>query len=102
MDRIIARGNLMLVTVTDTHIAAAKPYSHQSPIALALQELGYTTAACNHRFAYINGKPCELPEVAIVNEIKFDFIAKSGKLQGEVCEQITPFDFDLPTPPINP
>jgi hypothetical protein len=102
MDRIIARGILMLVTVTDTHIAATKPYSNQSPIALALQELGYSNATCNHRFAYINGKPYELPEVAITNEIKFDFIAKSGKLQGEVCDQITAFDFDLPIPQVNP
>lgn len=88
----------MLITVTATHIATAKPYSNQSPIALALQELGYVNAMCNHRFAYINGKHYELPEVAIANEIKFDFIAKSGQLQGEVCDQITAYDFDLAIP----
>jgi hypothetical protein len=93
---------MLKIEVTVAHIAAAKPYSHQSPIALALQELGYTNATCNHRFVYINGKPYELPEAAIANEIRFDFIAKSGKLQGEVCDQITPFDFELPTPLANP
>ena len=92
----------MKITVTDTHIAAAKPYSNQSPTALALQELGYTNAMCNHRFAYVDGKPYELPEVAISNEIKFDFIAKSGHLQGEVCDQITAFDFELTIPQANP
>lgn len=92
----------MLVAVTLDHIAAAKPYSNQSPIALAPQELGYANAMCNHRFAYIDGKPYELPEVAISNETKFDFIAKSGQLQGEVCDQITAFDFDLPIPQVNP
>lgn len=94
MDRSVARI-LMLVAVTLDHIATAKPYSNQSPIALALQELGYTNAMCNHRFAYINGKPYELPEVAIANEIKFDFIAKSGKLQGEVLEQIEAYEFSI-------
>ena len=92
----------MKITVTATHIAAAKPYSNQSPIALALQEMGYVNATCNHRFAYINGKHYELPETAIANEIRFDFIAKSGKLQGEVCDQITAFDFVLPIPQANP
>jgi len=92
---------MLKIKVTTTHIAAARPYSHQSPIALALQELGYASATCNHRFAYINGKAYVLPEVAIVNEIRFDFIAKSGKLQGKVLEQITPFDFDLPIPQAN-
>jgi hypothetical protein len=85
----------MKITVTPTHIAAARPYSHQSPIALALQELGYANAHCNHRYVYVNGKPYELPQVAITNEIKFDFIAKSGQLQGEALEQITGFDFEL-------
>ncbi len=92
----------MLITVTTSHIAAARPYSHQSPIALALQGLGYENATCNHRFVYIDSKPYELPEVAISKEIKFDFIAKSGKLQGEICDQITPFDFELSIPPANP
>ncbi len=85
----------MLVTVTQDHIAAAKPYSNQSPIALALQELGYTNETCNHRFVYINGKPYGLPEAAIANEIRFDFIAKSGKLQGEVLEQIEAYEFSI-------
>jgi hypothetical protein len=93
---------MLKITVTNENIAAARPYSNQSPIALALQDMGYPNALCNHRFAYFGGNICELPKVAIANEIQFDFIAKSGKLQGEVCDQITPFDFDLPIAPINP
>lgn len=85
----------MLIKVSTAHIAAAKPYSNQSPIALALQQLGYSDATCNHRFAYFDGKVCELPEVAIANEVKFDFIAKSGRLQGEVLEQIEEYSFNL-------
>lgn len=85
----------MLIKVSSNHIAAAKPYSHQSPIALALQELGFADATCNHRFAYFDGKVRELPEVAIANEIKFDFIAKSGRLQGEVLEQIESYSFSI-------
>lgn len=86
---------IMKVTITPAHIAAARPYSHQSPITLALQDLGYANATCNHRFVYIDGKPYELPEVAIANEIRFDFIAKSGQLQGEVLEQIEEYSFDI-------
>lgn len=92
----------MNIQVTTAHITAAKPYSNQSPIALALQAMGYANALCNHRFAYFGGNICELPEEAIAKEIQFDFIAKSGKLQGEVCDQITAFDFDLPIPLVNP
>jgi hypothetical protein len=83
--------NNMLITITPDHIAAARPYSYQSPIAMH----GYANATCNHRFVYINGKPYELPEVAIANEIRFDFIAKSGQLQGEVLEQIEEYSFDI-------
>ena len=85
----------MKITVTNENIAAARPYSNQSPIALALQQLGYAGAHCNHRFVYVDGKPYELPKTAISNEVKFDFIAKSGQLQGEVLEQIVAFDFDF-------
>jgi hypothetical protein len=73
-----------------------------SPIALALREMGYADATCTHRFAYFDNKAYPLPEAAITNEIKFDFIAKSGKLQGEVCDQITGFDFELTIPQANP
>ena len=93
---------MLKVTVTAAHIAAAKPYSNQSPIALALQEMGYANAACNHRYAYVDGKACPLPEVAALNEIRFDFIAKSGQLQGEVLEQIKEYDFELSIPLSNP
>jgi hypothetical protein len=85
----------MKITVNKDHITAARPYSNQSPIALALQSMGYANALCNHRFAYINGKQYDLPEVAIANEIRFDFIAKSGQLQGEVLEQIEEYSFDI-------
>ena len=83
------------IAVTNENIASARPYSNQSPIALALQQLGYADSHCNHRYVYANGKPHELPETAIANEIKFDFIAKSGQLQGEHLEQIAGFDFEL-------
>jgi hypothetical protein len=83
------------ITVTNGNIASARPYSNQSPIALALQQLGYAGAHCNHRFVYVDEKTYELPEIAIANEIKFDFIAKSGQVQGEHLEQIAAFDFEL-------
>lgn len=86
---------MLRITVTTEHIAAARPYSNSSPIALALQGLGYANATCNHRYAYFDGKVCELPEVAIANEIKFDFIAKSGQVQGEVLEQIEAYEFEI-------
>jgi hypothetical protein len=85
----------MLVQVTSQHIASANPLPSYSPVALALQELGYANASATHRYAYFDDKCYPLPEIAVQNEIKFDFLAKSGKVQGEVLEQILAFEFEL-------
>ena len=85
----------MKITVSTENIAAARPYPTQSPIALALQELGYADASCTHRFAYYAGNVCELPETVSNNEIHFDFIFRSGQIQGEVLKQIEAFEFEV-------
>ena len=36
-----------------------------------------------------------LPESAIASEIKFDFLAKGGALQGEIVEEIKPYTFEM-------
>lgn len=42
----------MKVSVTASHIASAKPTPSESPIALALREMGYLDATVTHRYAY--------------------------------------------------
>ena len=83
------------VSVTAAHIASAEPYPSKSPIALALREMGYADATVTHHFAYIDSKVYALPEAAIASEIKFDFLAKGGALQGEVSENIFPYTFEM-------
>lgn len=85
----------MKITVTATHIAAATPHSNSSPIALALRELGYLDATVTHRYAYFGEDVYELPEVASANEIRFDFLAKRGAIQGETVETVEPYEFEL-------
>jgi hypothetical protein len=86
----------MQITVTLDHIAKAKPTPSRSPIALALQELGYSEASVTHRYAYFNAQVYPLPEIAIANEIHFDFVAKQGSVQGETTELIE-YTFELET-----
>ena len=85
----------MIIKVTSQHIANAKPLPSYSPVALALQELGYSDASATHRYAYFYDKCYPLPEIAVQNEIRFDFLAKSGTVQGEVLEQILEYEFEL-------
>ena len=58
----------MIVQVTSQHIANAKPLPNYSPVALALQELGYANASVTHRYAYFDDKCYPLPEIAVQNE----------------------------------
>lgn len=83
------------ITITATHFAAATPHPNTSPIALALREMGYLDATVTHHFAYFGDDVYELPEVASQNEIRFDFLAKRGAIQGETVEEITPYEFEL-------
>lgn len=89
----------MQVKVTKTHIAAAKPLPNSSPIALALREMGYQDASATHRFAYFNGGAYALPEVAIAAEIRFDFLAKNGTIQGEIVAELDEYTFELEVKP---
>lgn len=83
------------ITVKPAHIAAAKPLPSYSPVALALQESGYADATVTHRYAYFCGNAYVLPDVAVNNEIRFDFLAKQGVIQGKVLEQIRGYSFEL-------
>ena len=83
------------ITVKPTHIAAAKPLPSYSPVALALQGMGYLDATLTHRYAYFSGDVYALPDIAVNNEIKFDFLAKQGAIQGKNLEQIEEYCFEL-------
>jgi hypothetical protein len=85
------------VTVTAAHIAAAKPMPNSSPIALALREMGCQDATVTHRYAYFNQAAYQLPQVAIDNENRFDFLAKQGKIQGESIQDLDAYEFELET-----
>lgn len=89
----------MKVTVTKTHIAAAKPLPNSSLIALALREMKYQDASATHRFAYFNCGAYPLPEVAIAAEIRFDFLAKNGTIQGEIVAELDEYSFELEVNP---
>ena len=82
------------VSVTAAHIAAAK-YPSESPLALALREMGYTDAHVTQRFAYIGNKVYQLPESAIASERCFDYLAKGGSRQGEIAENIFAYECEL-------
>jgi hypothetical protein len=82
------------VSVTAAHIANAM-YPRNSPIALALREIYSENVHVTQRFAYIGNKVYALPESAIASEIKFDFLAKGGVLQGEANENILPYTFEM-------
>ena len=87
------------ITVTKAHIAAAKPLPNLSPIALALHGLGYADATVTHRYAYFNDSVYPLPEVAIAAEIRFDFLAKNGTIQGEIVAELEEYSFELEVKP---
>jgi hypothetical protein len=82
------------VSVTAAHIAAAK-YPSNSPLALALREMGHTDTHVNQHFAYIGNKIYALPESAIASERCFDYLAKGGSSQGEIAENIFAYECEL-------
>lgn len=86
---------MLKVLITATHIATATPHPNSSPIALALREMGYLDATVTHRFACFGDDVYQLPEVASANEIRFDFLAKRGAIQGETVETVEPYEFEL-------
>jgi hypothetical protein len=86
---------MIKVTVTLDHIAAAKPMPNSSPIALALHEMGYENATVTHRYAYLNQDVYQLPDIATENEIRFDYLAKQGKIQGETFGELEAYEFEL-------
>lgn len=83
------------IKVTLEHIRAAKPTLSSSPIALALREMGYSDAIVTHHYAYIEQNVYVLPDIASDNEIRFDFLAKQGKIQGETLEELKAYEFKL-------
>lgn len=85
----------MKLSVTIEHIRAAKPYPYSSPVALALREMGYENASVTHRYAYFNQDVYQLPAIATENEIRFDFLAKQGKIQGETFGDLEAYEFEL-------
>jgi hypothetical protein len=85
---------MIKVTVTAAHISAAK-YPRNSPIALALREMGYADAHVTHLHAYIANKVYALPQEATVSERQFDYLAKGGSSQGEISEEIKPYEFEM-------
>lgn len=85
----------MKLSVTIEHIRAAKPMPNSSPIALALREMGYENASVTHRYAYFNQDVYQLPVIATENEIRFDFLAKQGKIQGETFGDLESYEFEL-------
>lgn len=89
----------MKITVTKKHISAAKPLPYSSPIALALQELGYENAIATQRQTSFGGAVYALPEVAIAAEIRFDFLAKNGTIQGEIVAELEEYSFELDVKP---
>lgn len=84
-----------MIKVTLEHIRAAKPMPNSSPIALALREMGYANASVTHRYAYFNQDVYQLPAIATENEIRFDFLAKQGKIQGETFGDLKAYEFEL-------
>lgn len=86
---------MIRIKVALEHIRAAKPTPSSSPIALALREMGYSDATVTHRHAYMNQKAYRLPAIASDNEIRFDFLAKQGKVQGETLEELEAYEFEL-------
>jgi hypothetical protein len=87
--------DVIKVTVTAAHIAAAKPYPNSSPIALALRDLGYQRISVSLYQASIDGKIYTLPEGAIASERCFDYLAKGGSSQGEIVENIFAYECEL-------
>lgn len=85
----------MKVTITAEHIAAAK-YPNKSPIALALREIwSKSHVSVSRHHAYIDSDVYRLPEEAIASERCFDYLAKGGSSQGEIAENIYPYEFEL-------
>ena len=80
------------VSVTAAHINAAK-YPSNSP--LAMRELGYADTSVTQRYAYTGTKVYALPENAIASERCFDYLAKGGSSQGEIAENIYPYECEL-------
>jgi hypothetical protein len=83
------------VSITAAHIADAKPYPNSSPIALALRDSGYLDACATKQYAYCGDKVYQLPEIAIASESCFDYLANGGSSQGEIIEEIKPYECEL-------
>ncbi len=85
----------MKISITAAHIATAEPYPSKSPIALALREMGYQDATVGRYYVAFANNVYPLPELAIASEKAFDFTAKGGVLQGEMIENVSPYEFEL-------
>ena len=76
---------MLTIKVTQAHIdqALSAQLLDCSPVRFALIELGFELPHVTQRTAYIGDLPYPLPDIAVQNEVAFDFISKGGKLQGE-------------------
>ena len=82
------------VSVTAAHINDAV-YPRNSPIAISLREIYSENVHVTQRYAYIGNKVYALPENAIASERCFDYLAKGGSSQGEIAENIYPYECEL-------
>lgn len=86
---------MIKITVTAAHITAAKRDPNSSLIALALSEMGYADACATKSYAFCDDKVYALSENAIASERCFDYLAKGGSSQGEIAENIYPYECEL-------
>ena len=87
---------MLTIKVTQAHIdqALSAKLLDRSPVRFALIELGFESPHVTHVAVYISRNRYVLPDIAIQNEVAFDFISKGGKLQGEESGLIE-YDFEL-------
>lgn len=86
---------MIRVSVTENHIKSAKATPRNSPIALALMEMGFADVSVTPQYAFIGEELYVLPEQAIASEKAFDFLIKNGATKDEVLKNIFPCQFEI-------
>lgn len=72
---------MICVSVTENHIKSAKATPRNSPIALALIEIGFTDVCVTPHYAFIGNELYRLPEQAIDSERCFDLLVKTAQVR---------------------
>jgi hypothetical protein len=87
------------LSVTIDHIKNAKPTPEQSPIALALREMGFRDVVVLENFVYTSGdRVYRLPENAIASQKAFNFLAKKKAFNffaKKIAKNIHPYKCEL-------